>query len=49
LIGLGSEARMNTPSSVGANWLWRTKAGTFNSDLAKKLRHKMKIYSRIQE
>ena len=47
LLGLGSEARMNTPSSVGANWLWRTRKGTFNAELAAKLRHKTELYSRL--
>ena len=49
LLGLGSEARMNTPSSVGANWRWRTLPGTFNAQLAEKLRHKMQLYSRLGE
>lgn len=34
LIGLGSEARMNTPSSVGENWLWRAREEQFASKTA---------------
>lgn len=49
LLGLGSEARMNTPSSVGANWQWRALPGSFNSSLAQLLRHKMEVYSRLGE
>jgi len=47
ILGLGSEARMNRPSTVGGNWLWRAKEGVFTEELAEKLRHKMKIYGRL--
>jgi len=46
LLGLGSEARMNTPSTIGENWRWRTLPGTFTPELAKRLRHEMKVYQR---
>jgi 4-alpha-glucanotransferase len=49
LLGLGSESRMNTPSSVGANWQWRALPGSFNTELAQLLRHKMEIYDRLGE
>ena len=29
LLGLGHEARMNTPSTLGGNWCWRAKRGAF--------------------
>ena len=48
LLGLGSEARMNTPSSVGTNWLWRAKEGSFDSALAQKLLHKTQLYIRTK-
>ncbi len=47
LLGLGSESRMNTPSSVGRNWRWRTLPGTYNKELAQKLYEKMKLYGRL--
>lgn len=47
LLGLGSEARMNTPSTVGTNWLWRALPGSFTEELAGKLRHEMEIYERL--
>ena len=25
VLGLGSDSRMNTPSTLGGNWLWRAK------------------------
>ena len=28
VLGLGSEARMNTPSTVGVNWRWRLEPGS---------------------
>ena len=37
VLGLGSDARMNTPSLYGGNWRWRLKEGQLNSDLAAKL------------
>ncbi|MBR5251925.1 MAG: 4-alpha-glucanotransferase [Oscillospiraceae bacterium] len=49
LLGLGSEARINTPSSVGKNWRWRAKQGSFNSELAQKLKSNMALYSRLGE
>ena len=47
LLGLGSESRMNTPSSIGKNWRWRALPGVFTKELAAKLRHKMELYGRI--
>ncbi|MBQ3008752.1 MAG: 4-alpha-glucanotransferase, partial [Oscillospiraceae bacterium] len=47
LLGLGSESRMNTPSSVGKNWRWRTLPNTYNKELAQKLYHKMELYGRL--
>lgn len=49
ILGLGSDARMNEPSTVGKNWKWRTLSGTFTEELAKKLRRKMQIYGRLNE
>lgn len=48
ILGLGSESRMNTPSSVGKNWRWRALPGVFTKELAEKLYHKMKLYGRLQ-
>ena len=38
VLGLGSEARMNTPGTIGGNWLWRMKPGADTPELAEKLR-----------
>ena len=49
LLGLGSESRMNTPSSVGANWRWRALPGAFTPELADRLRRNMKLYGRLPQ
>ena len=47
ILGLGSEARMNTPSTLGNNWTWRAPEGAFDQNLAKKCREKMELYGRL--
>ena len=49
VLGLGSESRMNAPSTVGKNWRWRALPESYGNDLAMKLRHKMEIYGRLHE
>ena len=49
LIGLGSEARINIPSTLGENWKWRALEGQITKDLAKKLYKYMQMYGRINE
>lgn len=46
-LGLGAEARINTPSTLGDNWKWRMLEGEFTPELAKKVRRLTKIYGRI--
>ena len=38
VLGLGSQARMNTPSTVGVNWRWRLEPGQLTTDHAARLR-----------
>jgi 4-alpha-glucanotransferase len=38
VLGLGSEARMNTPARVAGNWAWRLRRGQLSSELAARLR-----------
>ena len=49
LLGLGSWARMNTPGTVGRNWKWRAREGSFTEKLAARLRHEMKLYDRLKK
>lgn len=45
-LGLGSEARINTPSTLGNNWQWRMQSGAFTEELAEKMRAYAKLYGR---
>jgi 4-alpha-glucanotransferase len=38
VLGLGSEARMNTPAAPGGNWRWRARDDAFRNDVAERLR-----------
>ena len=49
VLGLGSEARMNTPSTLGNNWQWRLLPGVCTPALAKKLRRAMQTFQRLPE
>jgi 4-alpha-glucanotransferase len=45
-LNLGSQARMNTPSTVGENWKWRLKPGQYNAALAKRITELTQLYGR---
>lgn len=45
-LGLGSEARINTPSTLGGNWTWRMKKGAFTKELAAEIREMSELYGR---
>ena len=47
LLGLGSEARINTPSTLGNNWKWRALPGVFDGKLARRLYRETRIYQRL--
>ena len=47
VLGLGSEARMNIPSTLGNNWKWRTLPGSFSGELAQRLYQEMQVYQRL--
>ncbi|MBQ5331559.1 MAG: 4-alpha-glucanotransferase [Oscillospiraceae bacterium] len=47
ILGLGSEARMNTPSTIGGNWHWRMDRMPGRSE-RKKLKKLTKTYFRKQ-
>lgn len=48
LLGLGSEARMNTPSLSDGNWAWRMRADALGSDLAERLRSMARLAGRAR-
>ena len=46
-LGLGAEARINVPSTLGTNWKWRMLPGAFDEELAHRIRRMTKLYGRI--
>ncbi len=48
LIGLGSEGRINTPSTVGNNWTWRIDGSCINDWLAKIIAEETTLYGRAK-
>jgi 4-alpha-glucanotransferase len=47
VLELGSEARMNLPSTTGNNWLWRMREDPLRHDLAVRLREMNQLYGRV--
>ncbi len=47
LLGLGSEGRMNTPSTSDGNWQWRAKPDVFTDELAQKLLAYTTLFGRV--
>ena len=45
-LGLGNEARMNIPSTLGTNWIWRMKEDALNDRLAEKIAKLTRMYGR---
>ena len=46
-LELGGEARINTPSTLGGNWLWRCQNDMLTPELAARLRRSAAIYGRL--
>ena len=46
-VGLGSEARINTPSTLGKNWKWRIDGSCINDWLAGIIYENTKMYGRL--
>lgn len=49
IIGAGSEARMNTPSTLGGNWEWRATSDQIDNKLAKRVYKYMEMYGRLEK
>jgi 4-alpha-glucanotransferase len=49
VLGLGSEARMNTPSLDNGNWKWRFAPGQFTAALAEKLACLAEVTDRLPQ
>ena len=48
-LGLGSEARVNEPSTLGKNWRWRMLHDELDGHTIRKCRRLAKIYGRLRE
>jgi len=49
VLGLGSEARMNTPSMDGGNWKWRLTPGQLNPEVTAKLAQLAELTDRLPQ
>ena len=47
LLGLGAQARINTPSTLGNNWKWRATSDQINNKLAARLYKYTEMYGRL--
>jgi len=46
-LGLGSEARTNTPGTTEGNWSWRLTGGELTPELASRIREMTRTYGRL--
>ena len=46
-LGLGKEARINVPSTLGTNWTWRMSKKGFSKKMVKKIKMLTKLYGRM--
>ena len=46
VLGLGEEARMNRPATMGGNWGWRLLPEQLTSSVTKKLARMTEMYGR---
>jgi 4-alpha-glucanotransferase len=47
VLGLGSEARMNLPATIGRNWRWQLEPGELTRDHARRLREATARWGRL--
>ena len=48
-LGLGTEARMNIPSTIGCNWRWRMTEDQFTEDLCREILTQTRRYGRAEK
>ena len=48
-LDIGSDGRINIPSTLGGNWSWRVLPGELTPELAEKMREFASVYGRIAE
>lgn len=49
ILGLGNEARMNLPATLGGNWQWRLSPDDCTDEIARKLHALTKTYGRLDK
>ncbi|VEP11996.1 4-alpha-glucanotransferase [Hyella patelloides LEGE 07179] len=47
VLGLGTDTKMNTPSTVEGNWEWRCRQEAFNPELSGRLKYLTYLYGRM--
>ena len=47
-LELGAEARINTPSTLGGNWVWRMRKDALSDSLCKRMYDYARIYGRLR-
>jgi 4-alpha-glucanotransferase len=47
VLGLGTEARMNQPATLGGNWRWRYRREMLTPEITHRLRELAELYERI--
>ncbi len=45
-LGLGTDARINEPSTLGKNWKWRMKEGELTNEICQRARRMARLYAR---
>ena len=48
-LGLGSDSRMNIPSTVCGNWQFRIDTSALTTELSEKIQNLTKIYGRCKK
>jgi 4-alpha-glucanotransferase len=49
ILGLGTDAKMNTPSQPEDNWEWRCRGEAFNQELSDRLKYMTYLYGRAPQ
>ena len=49
VLGLGTDAKMNTPSQATGNWSWRCRVEAFNDELSGRMKYLTYLYGRTPQ
>ncbi|MDB9325755.1 4-alpha-glucanotransferase, partial [Nodularia spumigena CS-590/02] len=49
ILGLGTEARMNFPSTAEGNWGWRYQPSLLTAELGERLKNLTQLYGRAPQ